>query len=674
MWRLEASLLYSLSTSGGTCRATCHRRSVERLSLPTDQSLGELLKRHGPGCSKDAGACTPGKSKLDDSGREQPSRTTSPQRGEGEQKDEASRKRGFDIYSLDGRQERKAEGRRQKGQRRWKAGQQGQGRQQEQGLLNGSENGGDEKRQKRQFEAEERSEDIEGAPGGLGSYGSCEAEDFVACVGRELVTADTAGEDPRLEFHSSGEDLGRIHFQDFSQVLEWALNALRQSRNTVQLPVAVEKPLQRTSSSDIFPLPHSSLDQPYFSSVIAGLNDLAGHPLDSGDEEPSDVCVEIKKGLRRIVDRFDVWSSSPPVVSFQKLFTTKDIDYMGEEIKVGQSLSWTAVKKSLPDGVGQLPLQDFCRLGTLEYVQNFEKHLLPEDVVQVPRAPKVMVEHGSWDDLCSGLVSKHICEIWPVDELYHWKGVPLLNGLFAVGKGEFEGGIETQRLIMNLTPTNSLCRSLAGDVSTLPGLSGFSGFLLESDEVAIFSSEDIRCFFYLFSIPQEWKRFMGFNKLVSPNLVPLEFKGRPCVLVSRVLPMGFVNSVSIAQHVHRNVVRWATMLNTTPGGGEAELRKDKPASSAKSLFHIYLDNYDLIEKVDPRTADLVRGAPSAQVLQLRQVYEALGLPRHPKKSVERELKAEIQGALFDGKLVFAMAKPEKVWRYALLEIELWWRE
>lgn len=167
------------------------------------------------------------------------------------------------------------------------------------------------------------------------------------------------------------------------------------------------------------------------------------------------------------------------------------MDYTGEEVKVAQRLSWSAVSPSLPEGVGCLPLEDFCRLGTLHYVQHFTDYLLPEDAIQVPRAPTVMVKPGSWEELCEGLISKNICEVWPLEELFHWQGQPLVNGLFAVGKGEYMGAVETQRLIMNLTPLNALTQSLKGDVGTLPGLSGFSGFLLEDGEVAVLSSEDI---------------------------------------------------------------------------------------------------------------------------------------------------------------------------------------
>lgn len=78
-------------------------------------------------------------------------------------------------------------------------------------------------------------------------------------------------------------------------------------------------------------------------------------------------------------------------------------------------------------------------------------------------------------------------------------GAPLLNGLFAVGKGEFDGTTEVQRVIMNMTSLNTLCKSLHSDIMTLPVLSSMTAFLLEEGEVALLSSEDIRCFFYLFA-------------------------------------------------------------------------------------------------------------------------------------------------------------------------------
>lgn len=62
---------------------------------------------------------------------------------------------------------------------------------------------------------------------------------------------------------------------------------------------------------------------------------------------------------------------------------------------------------------------------------------------------------------------------------------------------------------MNLIPLNQLCDSLVGDVVTLPNISSFGTFLMDDGEVALISSEDIRCFFYLFKIPNAWKKFLG---------------------------------------------------------------------------------------------------------------------------------------------------------------------
>ena len=142
-------------------------------------------------------------------------------------------------------------------------------------------------------------------------------------------------------------------------------------------------------------------------------------------------------------------------------------------------------------------------------------------------------------------------------DVFSIEGKPVLNGLFAVSKEEFVDGVEVCRLIMNLVPSNKLCRAYGGEVHTLPSWSNMNALVLGEDEVLLTSSEDVRCFFYLFAVPQAWHRFLCFNRPCPPELIPESDRGQTYYLASRVLPMGFVNSVGIAQHVHRNVVRWA---------------------------------------------------------------------------------------------------------------------
>ena len=134
--------------------------------------------------------------------------------------------------------------------------------------------------------------------------------------------------------------------------------------------------------------------------------------------------------------------------------------------------------------------------------------------------------------------------------------------------------------------------------------------------------------------------------------------------------MGFINSVGLAQHIHRNVVRWSRASLEQLGGGEQELRRDRPAPNSQTLFRVYLDNWDEVRKVDKALCLEVEGKPSVHQLALRQQHSDLELPRHPKKAVESSCVAEVQGALLDGRAGVAYAKPAKLLKYLGLGWEL----
>ena len=144
--------------------------------------------------------------------------------------------------------------------------------------------------------------------------------------------------------------------------------------------------------------------------------------------------------------------------------------------------------------------------------------------------------------VCRGLISSGICGALPQSELFHVKGQPLLNEMFSVSKNEVVDSVELPRLIMNLIPVNRLCRSLQGDTGTLPSVAQFSAFYLDDSEV-------VTCFYYFFRLPDSWHRFMAFSKPLPPVLTPDCWKDKVCYLFSRALPMGFVNSVGLAQHI-----------------------------------------------------------------------------------------------------------------------------
>ena len=247
----------------------------------------------------------------------------------------------------------------------------------------------------------------------------------------------------------------------------------------------------------------------------------------------------------------------------------------------------------------------------------------------------------------------------------------LLNGMFGVSKEETTPErVEVCRLIMNLIPFNSICQPLGGDIDTLPSWSMMSPFFLQPGENLLVSSEDVKCFFYTMRIPECWSKYLAFNKPVPDTALPVELHGKTVYLASRVLPMGFLNSVSLAQNVHRNLVKWSYGLEERPALESTELRKDRPFTTADSTWRVYLDNYDLLEKVEATGMTDCEGTVADQISALRQEYCVWSVPRNEKKAVERSTKCELQGATVDGKLGLAYPKESKLEKYFSMTLRL----
>ena len=443
------------------------------------------------------------------------------------------------------------------------------------------------------------------------------------------------------------------------------------------------KPLhgKTKTSGSIFPLPETFvvIQQalgPHFQQhtgivqmICSGLNSYYGV---KGLDRPTlpAVAVTALKGLCSYADDVSRWSEKFEGIAWEDYLNVKSVDYQGEEVKVAKPFGWRNIEPALPDGIGSIPLEEVCELGTREFVLSFEDYLVPEEERLYTRAPRVMVDPTEWEQICSGLLSKGVCSLLPLREVCKVQNKSVLNGMFGVSKNKFtDQGTEVMRLIMNLVPTNKLCRGLGGDITTLPSWAGMSPYILDDQEVVVMSSEDVRCFFYLFSIPKCWWPYMCFAREVPSSLWPEGGQG-PYVLCSRVLPMGFLNSVSIAQHVHRRIARLALHTPTLGVGPQDEIRKDLPFSVSKKLYRVYLNNFDLLQRLDSELAKAVEGQVAPEAAALRNTYLEVGLPRHPKKSVEQRTFAEIQGALVDGVRGFVKPKPQKVMKYVELALLL----
>ena len=441
-------------------------------------------------------------------------------------------------------------------------------------------------------------------------------------------------------------------------------------------PSQMCRPGSTARKFDLFPLPVQRQGllgdsrHPFLQALVVCLNSLHG----CGDVGPGDAASPaaqvVLKRLDSVLQGSHILNEVLPEIDFANFFTQKGLDYAGEEVRLAQPISWPSVEASLPPEAGSLDIRDFCSGGVLHFINNIDETIVPADFQQPMKCPSVMVCDGDWEPLARGLVERGLCKVVCQEELHHIGSQPLLNGLFSVGKDEIKNQIAVSRLIMNLKPWNSISRSLPAEVGTLPSITQMSALYIHDHDVLVTSSEDLRCFFYLLRVPQAWCRFMGFGREAPLSLRPVGGEGKKWYLAGTVLPMGYLNSVGVAQHIHRGVIVKALGSLTGLGKTVQEIRRDRIFSTFSNLFRVYLDNFDQLQKLDRATALLVSGSTSDLVDQIREYYEMSKLPRHPKKSVEQSLQAEVQGAWVDGDQGTITAKPSKVAKYIKLALEL----
>lgn len=98
---------------------------------------------------------------------------------------------------------------------------------------------------------------------------------------------------------------------------------------------------------------------------------------------------------------------------------------------------------------------------------------------------------------------------------------------------------------------------------------------------------------------------MAFGREIPPEVLPADCSGKGWYLTTQVLPTGFINSVAIAQRIHRRVINQALKGDQRLASGHQEIRRDRQHSRAPHLFRVYLDNYDELKKVDRQLASAI---------------------------------------------------------------------
>ncbi|CAE7606234.1 unnamed protein product [Symbiodinium sp. CCMP2592] len=379
-----------------------------------------------------------------------------------------------------------------------------------------------------------------------------------------------------------------------------------------------------------------------------------------------------RAALRHLTELVDHFCRCPLELregkSFEDIVRSKGLDYAGEEVLRALPVRLGEIAPGLPaDGVaGSLEATTVAAGRVKSWLTDPSLCLLPQDQWPDP-LPKASMNctREDWLEIARVLVAKNIMEPIKREEIFRVRGELLLNGIFAVEKKGVPAPGETKitRLIMNCVPSNSIQRLMEGDLPTLSSSSQWTAAYLHPSQVLLWSGDDQRGAFYAWRLPRAWRRYLAFRWPVPGHVVGLPSESE-VYLSSAVIPMGWLNAVSLFQHLHRQLG-----LSPPPAGAglpaENEWRRDRPVpASATSLnggwIQYYLDDFDAPEYVGREQWQRLRGVLSSTHRRQRGAYSRQGVAISEDKSHVRELSVNRMGAHVDGDKGFVSVPLQKL--------------
>eukprot|EP00971_Amphidinium_carterae_P129112 2557437-Amphidinium_carterae.1 len=360
-----------------------------------------------------------------------------------------------------------------------------------------------------------------------------------------------------------------------------------------------------------------------------------------------------------------------PSLDWRKLLNKKCVNYTGEVLDFGESLSWKRVEPGLPPfhhcaAVNAVLLAE----GSMrEYLQHPERAVVDLSTLRArPRPGRVCVDRSDVITLFRGLLDRGLIGVVEDRDCLRVCGEVLANGLFGVPKPDSKvlgpDGQElgtTQRLIMNLTASNQVFADCPADIETLPTMCTWRSIIIPPESELCLSWEDLKGAFYLLALPECWCKYFLFNIELSSRQLHIAGPDRMVRVGARVIPMGWKGAVGICQYLHRRMVALSVGkpghdLKAEPLPLEREARKDKQfpflSSAARyenrnlqALWQLYIDDVDMIE-LRPRGAQ-AQQTPLWQA-DLRERYDYWSAARSESKAGEQELAAKRLGFWVDG--------------------------
>ena len=368
-----------------------------------------------------------------------------------------------------------------------------------------------------------------------------------------------------------------------------------------------------------------------------------------GNEILNDPQRTALEGLIRSVEDFLEVEQKVPVTNRLKDDLGRiRFDYAGEMVAIMEDLDADKVIACWPKvgEAGIQPAERFVSEEVKEWLLKPRSTLLPRCYwPDKPPKSRVRASDAEWEKLVRAAVERNMMrEVKEEDILRDKEGNLVLNGAGAVPKYKCVEGHEVrlQRFISILVPSNTYQDHMAGDDRHLPYLGQLAMVEVEPDQEVLVDSEDLTSCFNLFSLPREWGGLMTFAKQVPASV----FGGSPdekSWVGMNVVPMGWINSVSLMQTVVRQLVFVESGIPFASEISKMKLFPDDPSASL-----VYLDSYDEIRKIDASYRDVLEGVESGRHAQFAATCKKFGLSLNTGKRLVGAVKGSLQGGTLDG--------------------------
>ena len=208
---------------------------------------------------------------------------------------------------------------------------------------------------------------------------------------------------------------------------------------------------------------------------------------------------------------------------FPQIFKRKRASYRGDEISRPQPLTVLEIIPGLPLA-GAVGIVDPLTLAT----GDVREALIDPSLVLLPEAERVGVRPArvystdeEWNKIGAELLQRGVVVEIAREDAPIVDGQPVLVGAFGVEKRgtPIPPGTRVLRLLVNAIPSNKQQTAIKGDIEQMPVGGEWLHIALQSDEIVLWSSDDIQGCFHVFSQPPAWRRWMILPKPIRVAMV-----------------------------------------------------------------------------------------------------------------------------------------------------------